>query len=114
MDVYFTLDSAHLVIPHTEGRALKADFIIFQQIARASNAGASSTSAKSLKAANAIMSSFRRSHGDIEDGSLDECITRCRRIAWKVLGPLDTKGIMKLRAKQDALEEVKIWAIGHW
>lgn len=110
MNKYFTLHNADLVVPRSEARALRADFVILTQIARAPNAGA----AKALKAANTIMSTFRRSPGDVEDGSLDEIIQRCRRIAWKILGPLDSKGITKLRANQAELKDVKIWATGHW
>lgn len=114
MNKYFTLHTADLVVPHSEARALKADFVILTQIARAPNAGASSSASRALKAANTIMSTFRRTPGDNEDGSLDEIIQQCRRIAWKVLGPLDSKGIAKLRASQAELENVKIWATGHW
>jgi hypothetical protein len=114
MNKYFTLHTADLVVPRSEARALKADFVILTQIARSPNAGASSSAAKALKAANTIMSTFRRTPDDVEDGSLDEIIQRCRRIAWKILGPLDKKGITKLRASQAELNNVKIWATGHW
>jgi hypothetical protein len=114
MNKHFTLHTADLVLPHSEARALRADFVILTQIARAPNSGASSSAAKALKAANAIMSTFRRRLGDVEDGSLDAVIQRCRLVAWKVLGPLDKKGIAKLRASQAEVEDVKIWATGHW
>jgi hypothetical protein len=114
MNKYFTLHTADLVVPRSEARALKADFVILTQIARSPNAGASSSAAKALKAANTIMSTFRRTPGDVEDGSLDEIIERCRRTAWKILGPLDSKDITKLRANQAELKDVKIWATGHW
>lgn len=114
MNKFFTLHTADLVVPRSEARALRADFVILTQIARAHNAGASSTASRALKAANKIMSTFRRNAGDIEDGSLDETIHRCRRIAWEILGALDSKGITKLRASQVELKDVNIWATGHW
>lgn len=116
MDKYFELRTADIVVPNYEARGLWQDFRILAQVARSTEMKASSLAPRALHACNEIMSAFRRFDGDTEDpSSLDDCLHKCRDIAWGVLGPLDQESkALTAPHKQMKTDQAKIWAIGHW
>jgi hypothetical protein len=69
-----------------------------------------------MKAANAIVSAFRRVEGDDKDPDLLlPVIDECRKIAWDILGPLSESDRAELAPSNAKVQaDAKVWAIGHW
>lgn len=97
-----------------EARALRYDFRILTEVARHPDGRLQGLSQRALKAADDIMNTFRRRAGDTEDGFVDGIISKCRSIAWGVLGQLDEAGLQQVCTRSNQPREGKMWAIGHW
>lgn len=105
MNMLYHLTLADLVLYRSSAHALRHDFELLHQLARAENGERSSLSRRALKAANEIMNSFRISH-DEEDQ--DRIVAECRRIAETVIGRKASRQI------PDPTTTPQIWATGHW
>ncbi|RSH89663.1 Glycoside hydrolase, 38 vacuolar alpha mannosidase [Saitozyma podzolica] len=104
MNMLYHLTLADLVLYRSSAHALRHDFELLHQLARAENGERSSLSRRALKAANEIMNSFRISH-DEEDQ--DRIVAECRRIAGAVIGGKASRHIA------DPTTTPQIWATGH-
>ncbi len=113
MNVYYELHIADIVLINSNAHALKTDFQILSQMARAPDAAISNVSRRALKACNDIMNTFKRIEDD--EDLIDQLIEECREISQAVLGPLDEDSIQDLATHNpDFCPQAKIWAIGHW
>ncbi|WRT66773.1 uncharacterized protein IL334_003736 [Kwoniella shivajii] len=100
MNMKYHLELADLVLVRSEAHALKIDFQVLKQLARAAEGERSSISRKALKAANEIMNVFRIDSQEV----IDESIKQGRNLARSVLGS-------EVERLED--EDVRIWALGH-
>ncbi len=116
MNMRFPLRQADLVLPNLEVRGMHTDFRILQQVAMSTENRASDLPRRAMKAANAIMNTFKRVTGDKEDPDLLlPVIKQCREIAWDILGPLGDADKAALAPSDTKIQaNAKIWVIGHW
>jgi hypothetical protein len=105
MNMLYHLTLADLVLYRSSAHALRHDFELLHQLARADNGERSSLSRRALKAANEVMNSFRVSQ-DEEDQ--DRIIADCRGIAGVVIGQNCCRHL------PDPTRTPQIWATGHW
>ncbi|ORY20873.1 glycosyl hydrolases family 38 N-terminal domain-domain-containing protein [Naematelia encephala] len=104
MNMLYYLTLADLVLYRGSAHALRHDFQLLHQLARAEDGQHSSLSRRALKTANEVMNTFRVfKDQDAQEG----IIQKCREIAGSIV-----HGRQHLPKSEDS-KPTKIWATGH-